>query len=232
MNYVMSDIHGEYEKFLEMLEEISFKDDDNLYILGNIIDVGEEPIELLREIADRPNVYPIMGNCEQTAIDALTMLCEDIESGKADDLRPETVKAISEWSEQGGRTTLEGFVKLSDEEKRDILDYLCDFSKFEIAECGDKMFILVHRGLGDFDNKGMKLRKYSVIDLAFTDVDYNRNYFGDENTVIVSGHVPTYKLCGEDRIFLSNNNICINCGVSEGRKLGCLCLDTMAEYYI
>ena len=32
--YVISDIHGEYERFMELLEEIELKDTDTLYILG------------------------------------------------------------------------------------------------------------------------------------------------------------------------------------------------------
>ena len=47
MNYVMSDIHGEYDKFLEMLQKIDLQDDDTLYILGNVVDRGEELITLI-----------------------------------------------------------------------------------------------------------------------------------------------------------------------------------------
>ena len=30
--YVISDIHGEYERFMELLEEIELKDTDTLYV--------------------------------------------------------------------------------------------------------------------------------------------------------------------------------------------------------
>lgn len=232
MNYVMSDIHGEYDKFLEMIQKINLQDEDTLYILGNVVDCGEEPIEVLTEMAERPNIYPIMGDCEQTAADVLTMLTEDISEGEIDKLRPETVQALSEWRTKGGSKTIEEFIRLTSEERQDVLDYLCDFSKFEIVDIDDKTYILVHRGLGDFENKGKKLKNYTILDLAFTDVDYNNKYFDDDSVFIVSGHVPTYKLCGEDKIYKSNNNICINCGVSEGRRLACLCLETMQEFYI
>ena len=38
MNYIMSDLHGRYFEFLDMLKEINFKDEDILYILGDVID--------------------------------------------------------------------------------------------------------------------------------------------------------------------------------------------------
>lgn len=39
-HYVMSDIHGEADRFHAMLEKIHFSDDDTLYILGDVIDRG------------------------------------------------------------------------------------------------------------------------------------------------------------------------------------------------
>ena len=38
--YVISDIHGEYERFMELLEEIELKDTDTLYVLGDVLDRG------------------------------------------------------------------------------------------------------------------------------------------------------------------------------------------------
>ena len=42
MHYVMSDLHGEYEKYLEMLKKIKFTDDDVLYVLGDVVDRGKQ----------------------------------------------------------------------------------------------------------------------------------------------------------------------------------------------
>ena len=38
MQYVMSDIHGQYDKYLAMMDKIRFSDDDHLYIIGDVID--------------------------------------------------------------------------------------------------------------------------------------------------------------------------------------------------
>ncbi len=232
MNYVMSDIHGEYDKFLEMLQKIDLQDDDTLYILGNVVDRGEEPIEVLTELTYYSNIYTILGDHDRIAAEVLSMIMDDISDGDISDISPETVKAASEWRKIGGAKTIEGFVQLSVEERQDLLDFLCDFMPFEVVDIGDKTFILVHQGLGNFDKNGEKLKKYSIKDLTETPVDYERQYFDDDSIFIVSGHVPTYELCGEDRIYQSHNNICINCGVADGKRLACLCLDTMEEFYV
>ncbi len=38
--YVISDIHGEYELFIKLLEKIRFTSADTLYVLGDVIDRG------------------------------------------------------------------------------------------------------------------------------------------------------------------------------------------------
>lgn len=43
----MSDIHGNYKKFRLMLERIDFKEEDTLYILGDVIDRGTKGLSIL-----------------------------------------------------------------------------------------------------------------------------------------------------------------------------------------
>ena len=38
MIYVMSDIHGEYEKYLKMLDLIQLSEKDSLFVLGDVVD--------------------------------------------------------------------------------------------------------------------------------------------------------------------------------------------------
>ena len=46
MTYAISDIHGCYEEYIKLLEKINFSEDDTLYILGDICDRGEKPMDL------------------------------------------------------------------------------------------------------------------------------------------------------------------------------------------
>lgn len=71
MTYVISDIHGEYEKYIDILNQIEFSDEDVLYILGDIVDRGGSPVKILLDIMERPNVFPIMGNHDLMALDIL-----------------------------------------------------------------------------------------------------------------------------------------------------------------
>ena len=48
--YVISDIHGEYDMFMDLLEKISLQDSDTLYILGDILDRGPHPVKTLRKL--------------------------------------------------------------------------------------------------------------------------------------------------------------------------------------
>ena len=38
MKYVMSDIHGNLDRFEKVLKQIDLQDDDKVYILGDVID--------------------------------------------------------------------------------------------------------------------------------------------------------------------------------------------------
>ena len=50
MIYVLSDLHGMYDKFIQMLELIQFSSSDQLYILGDVVDRGKNSIKCLQYI--------------------------------------------------------------------------------------------------------------------------------------------------------------------------------------
>ena len=60
--YVMSDLHGCYDEFMDMLKTIEFSDYDTLYIIGDISDRGEKGIPIFLYIMDKPNIKLILGN--------------------------------------------------------------------------------------------------------------------------------------------------------------------------
>ena len=64
MTYVTSNIHGDYDSFKRLLEVISFKESDIMYILGDIVDYGEKSMELIEDISMRYNIYSIVGEHE------------------------------------------------------------------------------------------------------------------------------------------------------------------------
>ena len=64
MTYCISDIHGEYDLFMRLLEKIKFCDNDRLIVCGDFIDKGMASIRLAKAIFALPNAYCIMGNHE------------------------------------------------------------------------------------------------------------------------------------------------------------------------
>ena len=54
--YVCSDIHGRYDRFLELLDVIEFDEKDELYILGDAIDRGPESIAIIKYIMKNENI--------------------------------------------------------------------------------------------------------------------------------------------------------------------------------
>ena len=57
MTYAISDIHGCYEEYIKLLEKINFSEDDTLYILGDICDRGEKPMEVYNDIMTRDMLF-------------------------------------------------------------------------------------------------------------------------------------------------------------------------------
>ena len=50
MNYVISDIHGCYEQYMKLLDKIHFSERDMLYLLGDLVDRGPDPMEVVKDV--------------------------------------------------------------------------------------------------------------------------------------------------------------------------------------
>ena len=64
MRYIIADIHGCYNEYINLLKKIKFTDKDTLYILGDVVDRGPEPIKILQDMMKRKNVVHFIGNHE------------------------------------------------------------------------------------------------------------------------------------------------------------------------
>lgn len=228
----MSDIHGDYGKYVKMLDLIHFHDDDILYILGDVVDRGLKPMMVLKDMMMRPNVIPLIGNHEYMALQCLRFLMSEVTEENISQLNLETMQGLMEWLAVGGKTTLDEFSQLTREEKQDILDYLEEFILYEQITVNHKNFILVHAGIDHFDvNK--PLEDYSLYELIFKKPDYSKQYFQDQ--YLVTGHTPTSLIQSHSRphfIYQKNHHIAIDCGCGYGGQLGAICLDTGEEFYI
>lgn len=226
MIYVMSDLHGCYEKYLEMLGKISFSSNDTLYILGDVVDRGDCGIKILQDMMRRKNILPIMGNHERMALDILQKVYNELEyEGKT----TATVSSSNDckiWFAHGGYPTYHAFSLLHLKQQQVLLEYIENFHfDYDIVVSG-KEYYLAHSALKTNHNN------VNAGKSIWERIDYNKQYF--QNKVFVSGHSPTFFI-GEEwrgKIYNKNNHFAVDCGLIYGERLACVCLNNMDVFYI
>jgi serine/threonine protein phosphatase 1 len=230
--YVVSDIHGEYDKFLALLDKIKLKPTDTLYVLGDVLDRGPHPIQTLIKLMTMPNAICIVGNHELMALECLEFLQQEITDASIEKLDREMLENLNTWQYNGAQTTIEEFRKLDRDMRQEVLDYIKEFLVYEELTVGERDYILVHAGLGNFSPE-KDLEDYSLYELVWKRADYEVTYF--EETYVVTGHTPTQTIEQNPRpgfIFRKNNHIAIDCGAHyPGGRLAAICLDTGEEFY-
>lgn len=214
--YCVSDIHGDYEKFEKLLDKIQFTDNDTMYVIGDVVDRGKEPIKLLIKVMNTPNIILLEGNHEEMMQLAL------------DPIHEKRVMHIWKWN--GGENTFRQFIRLEKELRENILDYLANLPDHIEITVGGKQFYLVHGCPSEIHST----RIWERVD---KDEDYTHLNIG----TVIFGHTPTLMYMDIDkndylRIFHGKGAIGIDCGCGhkmiENRRLACLRLDDMKEFYI
>lgn len=225
--YVMSDLHGCYDKYRRMLQKIQLSDSDELLVLGDVIDRGEDGIAILQDMMARPNVFGFLGNHEYTMTAVLGSLGKKLPAEKVASLQA----IFRFWLEDGGAPTFEAYRRLAPKEQEDVLAYINGFSLFDEVTLGERVYFLSHAGIDNYV-PGKSLFDYEAPDMISGRMDYSRPLFADKFTV--SGHTPTGLIdpASSGRIFRQNRHFAIDCGAVFGKPLGCLCLDTEEEFYV
>ena len=223
MTYVVSDIHGEYEKFLSLLSLIDLKDDDILYIAGDLVDYGAGSMELVGDLSVRLNVYPIAGDHDYIAARMLHGFDKMLRAGSAPD--PDYIAEMTAWVKDGGQPTLDAFRGLDRDEREGVLDYLGELPLFEEFTVGGTDYLMVHAGIAGYKN-GTDPDDYQPEDF-FSEVP-DAEYPLVEGKTLIVGHVRTKS----GKIERGEGSIFLDCGVAEGGRLGCLCLETGKEFYV
>lgn len=220
MVYIMSDIHGQYKAFMEMIEKIKFTENDMLYILGDIIDRGPEPFQIYEYIISHKNVNLLMGNHEKMMIDSLGQSIKGM-------------AFIEIWYYNGGYITHKEFRKLPREKRNEILEYFKGLPYYYIINKNGKKFILCHAGLKI--NKSKSIEENIENSIKNDDILWLRPSSDKvDGYTIIHGHTPTGYIYNDFKIYISPDEKEINtdCGCAGDVRLGCLRLDDMKEYYV
>ena len=176
MIYAVSDIHGCYRQYKEVLEMIGFSDEDTLYVLGDVLDRGPEPLRVLEDMAGRYNVIPIIGNHEYMALSVLKSLMKEItEDNYNKVLNQEFMEQYNHWILDGGQVTLEQFKSLGADDREFLLDYLEEFQLYEELLLDGNRYVLVHADIAG-NVKDRPLDQYGIEDLIFTRAEYDKVY--------------------------------------------------------
>ncbi len=130
--YVFSDVHGHAATLARVLDAVSPSQDDVFFCLGDMIDRGPDPIEVMRIVRGLPNVCALKGNHED-----LMMAClKD----------PESQLDAFNWGMNGGQTTSDGLAAAGDEAD-ELVDWVSDLPRAAWATVGERSFVFTHAGL-------------------------------------------------------------------------------------
>ena len=217
MTYVIADICGNYQKFKELMDNVLISDSDTLYILGNTVDFGDEPMELIEDISMRANVYAVAGARDYLAARMLYGFDKMLKGGTTPDAN--YISEMTAWVAEGGQTTLDGFRTLDADAREGVLDYLSEMTLYEEANVKGKTYILMSRGIANY-NADTDLEDYEPEDFFAEDATAPQM----EGAIVVVGGEPTKS----GKIERDGNIIRINCG----NKLACLCLENGKEFYV
>ena len=216
--YVLSDLHGQYDKFMDMLKLIKFNDNDKMYILGDIFDRGPDPLKILDYIICKKNIDFIPGNHEYMFLEFYNTYDARL------------------WSYNGGKTTMTQLMERGEDYLKALYDYL---TKLPLVKIHDK-FILTHAGLYLPKNQN----QYTLQEiLSLQNAEFNlwsRSNINNERQykdyTVICGHTPTLYVDPDQyqmSIVRRKGTIYIDCGAtfSDGR-LACLRLEDNKEFYI
>lgn len=234
MRYVISDIHGCYEQYMKLLDKIHFSETDTLYILGDAMDRGPESVKVVTDIMKRPNVKYLVGNHDYFIIYLAKNMLEDIRENRMESsLNSEQWVEYHFWMKDGGEVTLSQLEALTYEEQQAIFDFIENASSYEVIEDKEKQYILAHAGINSF-SEGKSLEEYDFFDFIDGRMNYDKRYYSDENTFIITGHTPTPFIRKDHKplVYLENGHIAIDCGCVYGGQLAAYCIETGEITYV
>lgn len=220
MNYFISDIHGEYDLLVRLLEKIRFSVSDNLFVLGDMIDKGNDSVRVLKELYSMQNVLCILGNHEYDFLKYYRSLMMNATSDF--DL---ILKKLQEY-----------FPYDSEILTWELLDWMDDLKPFVNTD----EYLGVHAGVPlELDGRIKPLENASIEQLVYDRNFKNINTFVNDKRTVLYGHTPTSYINEIGKIIqyprengIGYSRIHIDTGVYLTGILGCYCFDTDRCFYV
>ncbi len=226
--YAVSDLHGQYDVFMEGLKKIGFCDSDQLYVIGDAIDRGDDGIKILQYIQVHKNIELLIGNHEFLMLNSIDPNGEDECSGKDAEI----------WLfGNGGTKTFAQYKELSLKKRQSLLLWLRQRYVMKTLEVDGRTFCLTHSYYSEgLENKIYNEMEYRDIwNIVWTSVyregweTHGSDIYGNYDYTFITGHVPVLKIMrwflGRDNfnelcIFKKKNFIDIDGGCAMGYREG------------
>ncbi|MFJ8531309.1 metallophosphoesterase family protein [Bacillus sp. NPDC094106] len=227
---VISDIHGEIEKFEKLLVEAKYNaKEDQLILLGDYVDRGPNAKAVIEKVKQlkKEGAFVLKGNHEDMMIKALTTNEE---------------KSWNHWVKRnGGDQTLYSYGFLESEIaviegafekpilKSDILEEHLNFIQELDHFIETEEYIFVHAGV----EPTKKVADSEPYTLMWIRNEFHSGYDGEK--IVVFGHTETKTLHGDNNcnVYFGNNRIIgIDGGAVYGGQLNCLELPSQNVYAV
>lgn len=225
--YVVSDIHGN-NNIWKLLNKVGFNPtDDILFVNGDIIDRGPNPIGIFRKLIriqkEHPgHIYLLLGNHELF----LKMY-----------LQGELAESVYKSTHYGGTSTLKQLAELSETEVHELVDYINEMSPYE--EINHTLYgasVIIHVGISaehSVQRSDGKIDVIKSIEEAYADAPFNymissdiqRGYLPAKTVssldkFLILGHVPTMFVSSTKDVIIREKYMLIDGGSSyQGGKL-------------
>ncbi len=229
MVYITSDIHGRLDRWLKLRQHLNNNgfnwEQDRIYVLGDVIDRGNDSIALLKEIMGDQSVKMIIGNHEYAFISRL--------------------KDEPYWDSQltiANRqvNTIFQYNKLTSADQQELSEwlkqlphyYLLDEELNETPTLAEAKYVLTHAPINpNAFNEKKELSEYKPQELLESRQIRDR-YYTDKQ--LIFGHIPTCTI-NKDKscmIHIGSGYLDIDCGcfLKEG-ALACICIKDNSENF-
>jgi serine/threonine protein phosphatase 1 len=173
--FVIGDIHSHYDQLIEALNCVNFNiKTDTLISLGDLIDRGPKPIEVIEKLMQLKNFIHILGNHDDWCLQFL-----------------KTGNTPFEWISQGGKTTLDAYKN----DPKLIKKHIDFFEKAKLYYIDKERRLFVHGGYNHRIPFDLQIDNKELIwdrSLLFTAMEYEQsNLKFNEFHEIFVGHTPT-----------------------------------------
>ena len=220
--YVISDIHGCFDEFQQMLDKIDMSDVDRLILAGDYIDRGPKSLEMLRWLENKQdNVTLIKGNHDVEfveyvrlleQIDKKNNLMTDLDSNEDIRVLLDSVLYVFKQKSPVGLLYFDYYGTVTDlitnkgvslREMIKWADMIDGWSYYERFEAGGRQCVVVHAGF--CEEKDLYKSRYSFIeDFYIYAREEALDVGGIRNGMIIFGHTPTI---AKDSLFSSGGKV-------------------------